>query len=445
MHERRIVDHDQVRLFHEPAAVLSIRRKGLHVAEVAGRKSGVELCTRRRRVFLDDCSPRGVAKSRVLLTGECRVLRRAHVTQVADDVHDFVIAEEHVHGAAGRLRLLLEAHQEIEGLSRIRAPIDDISESDQVCLAAAPVQRIVDNRRLAQECDELVVRPVNVRENDDSVDAFEPVRRIGGRRYGRMQQQDCSGDQLTTHGEYHRSFAGSAPPGQAMTTLAGKMMLQRCPLFRGLPGPSLDRIAALAVQRSFRDGEIVFSQGDPGDALYAVVAGRIRISSGHGGRPRDFRSTSWSPADTFGEIALLDGGTRTATATASEPSELVSIRRDHFAALLEREPRVALELLKLCGQLLRWTSALVEDAAFLDAPGRLAKRLLSLSELHGQRTKAGTTLKISQEDLATFLGVSRQVVNQYLQGWKAQGWVDLGRGSVTVRNEAAIRQAAQAR
>ena len=227
-----------------------------------------------------------------------------------------------------------------------------------------------------------------------------------------------------------------------MTTLAGKMMLQRSPLFLGLPGPSLDRIAGLAVQRSFRAGEIVFSQGDPGDALYAVVAGRIRISSG----TEDGREISLNimePGDTFGEIALLDGGTRTATATASEPSELVSIRRDHFAALLEREPRVALELLKLCGERLRWTSGLVEDAAFLDAPGRLAKRLLSLSELHGQRTKVGTTLKISQEDLATFLGVSRQVVNQYLQGWKAQGWVDLGRGSVTVRNEAAIRQAAQ--
>jgi CRP-like cAMP-binding protein len=198
------------------------------------------------------------------------------------------------------------------------------------------------------------------------------------------------------------------------------------------------------VQRSLRDGEIVFSQGDPGDALYAVVAGRIRISSGTADG-REFSLNIMEPGSTFGEIALLDGGTRTATATASEPSELVSIRRDHFAALLEREPGVALELLKLCGQLLRWTSALVDDAAFLDAPGRLAKRLLSLSELHGQRTNAGTTLKISQEDLATFLGVSRQVVNQYLQGWKAQGWVDLGRGSVTVRNEAAIRQAAQAR
>ena len=227
-----------------------------------------------------------------------------------------------------------------------------------------------------------------------------------------------------------------------MTTLAGKMMLQRSPLFRGLPAPSLERIAGLATQRGFGSGEIVFSQGDPGDALYAVVVGRIRISAGTADG-REMSLNIMEPGDTFGEIALLDGGTRTATATATESSELVSIRRDHFVALLEREPKVALELLRLCGERLRWTSGLVEDAALLDAPARLAKRLLSLGELHGQRTKAGITLRISQEDLATFLGVSRQVVNQHLQGWKAQGWVDLGRGNVTVRHEEAIRRAAR--
>ena len=227
-----------------------------------------------------------------------------------------------------------------------------------------------------------------------------------------------------------------------MTTLAGKMMLQHSPLFRGLPGPSLERIVGLAAQRNFRAGEIIFSQGDPGDALYAVVAGRIRISAGTADG-REISLNIMEPGDTFGEIALLDGGTRTATATATEPSELVSIRRDHFVALLEREAKVALELLRLCGERLRWTSGLVEDAALLDASARLAKRLLSLGELHGQRTKAGTTLRISQEDLATFLGVSRQVVNQHLQGWKTQGWVALGRGSVTVRDEEAIRRAAR--
>jgi CRP-like cAMP-binding protein len=227
-----------------------------------------------------------------------------------------------------------------------------------------------------------------------------------------------------------------------MTTLAGKMMLQRSPLFRGLPPQALERIAGLAVQRSFRAGEIVFSRGDPGDALYAVVSGKIRISTG-AADGHEISLNIMEPGDTFGEIALLDGGTRTATATASAPSELVSIRRDQFTALLEREPHVALELLRLCGERLRWTSGLVEDAAFLNASARLAKRLLSLGQLHGQRTPAGMTLSISQEDLATFLGVSRQVVNQYLQGWKATGWVELGRGSVTVCDEAAIRNVAQ--
>jgi len=226
-----------------------------------------------------------------------------------------------------------------------------------------------------------------------------------------------------------------------MTTLAGKMMLRRSPLFRGLPPATLDRMAGLAVQRSFRSGEIVFSQGDPGDALYAVVTGKIRISAG-AADGREIFLNIMEPGDTFGEIALLDGGTRTASATATVPSELVSIRREHFVALLEREPPVALELLRLCGERLRWTSGLVEDAALLDASARLAKRLLSLGQLHGEQTAGGSRLRISQEDLANFLGVSRQIVNQQLRDWKGRGWVDLGRGVITVRDEAALRKTA---
>ena len=227
-----------------------------------------------------------------------------------------------------------------------------------------------------------------------------------------------------------------------MTTVAGKMMLQRSPLFRGLSSPALERIAGLAVQRGFRGDEIVFSQGDAGDALYAVVTGRVRISAG-AADGREIYLNIMEPGDTFGEIALLDGGTRTASATATIPSELVSIRRDHFFGLLEREPKVALELLRLCGERLRWTSGLVEDAALLNASARLAKRLLSLGQLHGEHGANGVVLRISQEELASFLGVSRQVVNQHLQDWKASGWVELARGVITVRDESAIRYAAE--
>lgn len=219
-------------------------------------------------------------------------------------------------------------------------------------------------------------------------------------------------------------------------------MLQRSPLFRGLQPQALERIAELAVQRGYRSGEIIFSQGDPGDALYGVVTGKVRISAG-AADGREIFLNILEAGDTFGEIALLDGGIRTASAVTMAPSELVSIRRDHFLAVLEREPQVALELLRLCGERLRWTSGLVEDAALLDAPARLAKRLLSLGELHGRKDGNAITLSISQEELASFLGLSRQVVNQYLQGWKGRGWVELGRGSVTVLDPAALRGATQ--
>jgi CRP-like cAMP-binding protein len=220
------------------------------------------------------------------------------------------------------------------------------------------------------------------------------------------------------------------------------MMLQRSPLFRGLAPATLERVAALATRRHYREGETVCSQGEPGDALFAVVTGRIRISTG-AADGREIFLNIMEPGDTFGEIALLDGGTRTATAIAMTACELVSLRREHLFGLLEKEPRVALELLRLCGERLRWTSGLLEDAALLDAPARLAKRVLSLAQLHGESGGKGMTLRISQEDLAGFLGVTRQAVNQQLQAWKAKGWIALGRGSVTVLDESGLRAAAR--
>jgi CRP/FNR family cyclic AMP-dependent transcriptional regulator len=226
-----------------------------------------------------------------------------------------------------------------------------------------------------------------------------------------------------------------------MTTLAGRIVLKRSPLFRGLSDDEFDRVVALSAQRTYRNEEVVFSQGERGDSLYAIVTGRIRISTGTADGKERFLNIM-EAGETFGEIALLDGGPRTGTATAIAPSELVSIRREPLFALLEREPRLALELLRLCGERLRWTSAQVEDA-FLDAPARLAKRLLTLSGQRGERGRDGVTLQISQEDLAAFLGLSRQIVNQHLQSWKSKGWVDLGRGAVTLRNAGALVEASR--
>ena len=220
--------------------------------------------------------------------------------------------------------------------------------------------------------------------------------------------------------------------------LSAAMILERNRLFRGLPRATIDKLATLAVRRSYRGGAIVFSQADPGDALYGVVTGKVRISASSVGGREVFLNIM-EPGDTFGEIALLDGQARTATASAMAPTELILIRRDPFLALLEREPKLVSHILQLLCERLRWTSARAEESALLGVPERLARRLLSLADLHGYNVGAGIQLAISQEELARFLGLSRQVVNQYLQGWKARGWIGLGRGKITLMDSGALR------
>ena len=213
-----------------------------------------------------------------------------------------------------------------------------------------------------------------------------------------------------------------------------RTILERSRLFRGLPPATLEKIDALAIRRTFSEGSIIFSKGDVGGSLYGVVTGRIRISV-NVEDGREIFLNIMAPGDTFGEIALLDGQPRTATASATAPTELIVIMRDPFLALLQREPKLALHLLQLLCERIRWTSGLAEDSALLTAPARLARRLLSLARLHGRDTEVGSRLNISQEEMARFLGLSRQLVNQYLQIWKTKGWVELGRAKITVIDE----------
>lgn len=222
-----------------------------------------------------------------------------------------------------------------------------------------------------------------------------------------------------------------------MTTTA-KAVLRENLLFRGLPEATLDRVAALTVRRSYPKGVTVFRQGDPGDALYAVIAGQVRISSQSPSGQEVFLNLLES-GDVFGEIAVIDGGERTATAVAAIDAVLFLIRRADLLDLIERDPGLGRHLLQVFCQRLRWTSELIEEAAFLDLPARLASRLLRLGAGHGRAEAHGIELKISQGELANFLSASRQVVNQHLQEWREQGWVELARGVVVIRDVAALQ------
>ena len=225
-----------------------------------------------------------------------------------------------------------------------------------------------------------------------------------------------------------------------MADLTNRAILEHNFLFHGLPASSIDAIADLAHRKTFEKDVLVFNQGDDGDALFGIASGQVRIYSSDQKGHEVFLNILGS-GDTFGEIALLDGLPRTASALTTARSTLVTIPRRQFLGYLERDTGLSVHLMKLlCGRL-RWVSDLVEESAFLAGPARVAKRLSNLVETHGHPLpNGGTEVVMSQADLGHFLGVSRQIINQYLRSWCEQGWVELKRGRIIVHDVEALQE-----
>lgn len=223
-----------------------------------------------------------------------------------------------------------------------------------------------------------------------------------------------------------------------MSDLTTHAVIEHNFLFHGLPSTTIDAIAALAHRQAFEKSALIFSQGDDGDALYGVAAGQVRIFTADDKGHEVFLNVL-GPGDTFGEIALLDGLPRTASAVTTARTTLVAIPRRQFLAYLGREPELAVHLMRLlCGRL-RWVSDLVEESAFLAGPARVAKRLGSLVDSYGRPAEeGGTEVVMSQADLGRFLGISRQIINQYLREWCERGWIELKRGRIIIRDLKAL-------
>jgi len=230
-----------------------------------------------------------------------------------------------------------------------------------------------------------------------------------------------------------------------MPDLTTHAVLEHNFMFRGLPASTIDALAALAHRRAFEKNALIFAQGDPGDALYGIASGRIRISTADDAGHEVFLNVL-GPGDTFGEIAMLDGLQRTASAVAIASATLVVIPRAQFLAHLERDSGLALHLMRLLCERLRWVSDIIDESAFLTGPARVAKRLLRLLETYGRPAGGGDTeLVISQTELGQFLGISRQVINQYLGSWSDEGWVSIKRGRILVKDLNALREVSACR
>jgi CRP/FNR family transcriptional regulator, cyclic AMP receptor protein len=205
------------------------------------------------------------------------------------------------------------------------------------------------------------------------------------------------------------------------------VILKMNPMFAELGGDELQRISSLCHTRQLAAGELLFRKGDPGNALFGIRRGQIRIETGTSGGRR-LTLNFMGPGDLFGEVALLDGESRTAAATAGEPTELFVLRREDFLAYLEREPKVAIKLIRLLCRQIRWQSERMEEGMLQPLPVRLARRLCALA------SDFGSEVHISQEQLGIFVGAARESVNRQLQLWRRDGILDLQRGRILLRN-----------
>ncbi|OHC74520.1 MAG: hypothetical protein A3G18_11190 [Rhodospirillales bacterium RIFCSPLOWO2_12_FULL_58_28] len=206
-------------------------------------------------------------------------------------------------------------------------------------------------------------------------------------------------------------------------------------LFRDMDAAVIERIAKLGVTRKLAANEVLFLKGDPGDALYGVLSGEIKVSiSSPDGK--EVILSILEPGGVFGEIALLDGMPRTANASAMQPTELFKIHRREFIEFLGGNPSLAAHLLKMVCARVRSSNEFVEDYVFLELSERLAKRLLSLCKFHSEHETDNkpVELRISQVELGQLMGTSREAVNRQLQQWRKLGWIEMNKGRVTIHS-----------
>ena len=214
-----------------------------------------------------------------------------------------------------------------------------------------------------------------------------------------------------------------------------KSILRQTDLLRSVPAEVLDAVATASRLRAFRRGQVVFTQGDPSDALFVVISGRVKVvvRSADGG---ELTLTIIQPGGVFGELGIADGGPRSADADALDECQLLLIPLETVQGICAREPPVVQALLNSTTATLRRLTEAASDLVFLDLPRRVAKVLLSLP-------RGGDGIirpALSQEELAHQAGGTRQSINATLRGFERRGWIDVHDRAVTIKQAPALRR-----
>jgi CRP-like cAMP-binding protein len=212
-----------------------------------------------------------------------------------------------------------------------------------------------------------------------------------------------------------------------------RTLLKGIPLFAGMPGEQLQTLAGALERRTFSRGAKILHQGDPGDSLFIIVAGRVRIYTQS---PEGHELSVWicDEGDFFGEMALLNDEPRSASAEAMQTTEVLMLQRQAFRDYLLSNPAAAIHTIEVLSKRLRSTTKDAEGLMSLNVTQRIARKLLQLMERYGVPDEHGVLidLNLSQGAIATLVGTTRESANRALSALRDQGILQVGRDGIRV-------------
>lgn len=217
--------------------------------------------------------------------------------------------------------------------------------------------------------------------------------------------------------------------------------LQHVPLFSDLDESELAALAELCKVRSFPKGNVIFYEEDPGTSCYIVLSGKVKIvvTADDG---REHILGMLGPNDFFGEMSLIDGEPRSASALAVEDSQLLVVSRDEFLKLLRGSPDLTLKLLVALSLRLRAADRNMESLAFLSAPGRVARLILELGERQGRNEGPDLVVEhtMTRQELASLAGTSRETLTRVIMDYQDRGFIELDKNRLVIKNAAKLRE-----
>jgi CRP/FNR family transcriptional regulator, cyclic AMP receptor protein len=221
--------------------------------------------------------------------------------------------------------------------------------------------------------------------------------------------------------------------------MASVGLLRTIALFASLTDDELEALAAALVRRVYARGSIILHQGSPGATLHIIESGKVRIftlsDSG-----QEMSLNVCGPGQVLGELSLLDGLPCSASAVALEQTVTQTWERSSFLSYLETHPILAQHLIAILSKRLRHATAYAESMVFLDVAGRLAAKLLDLAAWSGSFGAPSRDLAISQAELATWVGATRETVNRILNEFANQGLVSLREQHITLVDMAGLQK-----